>query len=127
MLSERDVLAIRPTGGGKSLCYQYPAVKLPGSTLVISPLIALMEDQTKHLKELNIPAACLNKDVPGKERRKIPYLCGYRYRFTDNGCPRFREAMLDSTSYLKERKADGKALADYPTADSGHRVKENFD
>lgn len=71
ILSGRDVLAILPTGAGKSLCYQYPALKLPGITLVISPLIALMEDQTKHLKELNIPAACLNKDVPGKERRQI--------------------------------------------------------
>lgn len=71
ILSGRDVLAILPTGAGKSLCYQYPALKFPGITLVISPLIALMEDQTKHLKELNIPAACLNKDVPGKERRQI--------------------------------------------------------
>lgn len=71
ILSGRDVLAILPTGAGKSLCYQYPVLKFPGITLVISPLIALMEDQTKHLKELNIPAACLNKDVPGKERRQI--------------------------------------------------------
>ena len=108
ILSGRDVLAVLPTGTGKSLCYQYPALKLPGITLVISPLIALMEDQTKHLKGLNIPAACLNKDVPGKERRKIPCLCGYRYRFTDNGCPRFREAMLDSTSYLKEIEDNAK-------------------
>ena len=74
ILSGRDVLAILPTGAGKSLCYQYPALKLPGITLVISPLIALMEDQTKHLKELNIPAACLNKDVPGKERRRFYWM-----------------------------------------------------
>ena len=71
ILSGGDVLAILPTGAGKSLCYQYPALKLPGITLVISPLIALMEDQVKHLREHNIPAASLNKDVAGKERRQI--------------------------------------------------------
>jgi hypothetical protein len=64
--------------------------------------------ERENLCVINIPAACLNKDVPGKERRKIPYLCGYRYRFTDNGCPRFREAMLDSTSYLKEIEDNAK-------------------
>ncbi len=72
ILSGRDVLAILPTRAGKSLCYQYPALKFPGITLVISPLIALMEDKTKHLKRTQYPGkACLNKDVPGKERRQI--------------------------------------------------------
>ena len=44
VLAGRDVLAVMPTGSGKSVCYQYPAMKLPGITLVVSPLIALMQD-----------------------------------------------------------------------------------
>lgn len=71
ILNGWDVMAVLPTGAGKSLCYQYPAMKLPGITLVVSPLIALMQDQTTHLLKQNIPAACLNSEVVGKERRKI--------------------------------------------------------
>ena len=71
VLSGRDVMAVMPTGGGKSLCYQYPAVKSKGLTLVISPLIALMQDQIKHLGDMGISAACLNSAVPAEERKKI--------------------------------------------------------
>lgn len=71
ILEGRDVMAVLPTGAGKSMCYQYPALKLPGITLVVSPLIALMQDQTAHLLARNIPAACLNSEVVGKERRRI--------------------------------------------------------
>ena len=56
----RDVLAIMPTGGGKSVCYQVPAMHLSGITLVISPLLALMEDQVKKLHDRGFPAACLS-------------------------------------------------------------------
>lgn len=71
ILNGRDVMAVLPTGGGKSLCYQYPALKLPGITLVVSPLIALMRDQIRHLLKQNIPAACLNREIRGKERKKV--------------------------------------------------------
>ena len=54
LLSGRSVLANMPTGSGKSLCYQYPAIKLPGLTLVITPLIALIHDQTANFN-LNFP------------------------------------------------------------------------
>lgn len=56
ILSGRDVMAVMPTGGGKSVCYQIPALMSDGVTLVVSPLIALMEDQVKALREKGIPA-----------------------------------------------------------------------
>lgn len=71
ILSGRDATVVMPTGGGKSLCYQYPAVKFAGITLVISPLIALMQDQVKQLRAKGISAACLNSSISPEGRRKI--------------------------------------------------------
>ena len=67
VLAARDTLAILPTGGGKSVCYQIPALLLDGVTLVVSPLIALMEDQVKALSRKGIPAACINSSLPASE------------------------------------------------------------
>jgi len=64
ILSGRDILSVMPTGSGKSLCFQLPALLLPGLTLVVSPLIALMKDQVDHLDELRVPAAVINSTVP---------------------------------------------------------------
>ena len=64
-LEGRDVLALLPTGGGKSLCYQLPALLQPGLTLVISPLIALMKDQVDALTANGIPATYLNSSIGG--------------------------------------------------------------
>ena len=65
ILEEKDSLAIMPTAGGKSICYQYPALKKEGLTLVISPLISLMEDQVKSMKENNLPAERLHGEMSG--------------------------------------------------------------
>ena len=63
ILSGKDVCAIMPTGAGKSVCYQIPAILLPGITLVISPLISLMQDQVKALNEAGIAAAFINSSL----------------------------------------------------------------
>ncbi len=60
VLSGRDTLVIMPTGGGKSLCYQIPALMFPGLTIVVTPLISLMEDQVQQLSAVGVPAATLN-------------------------------------------------------------------
>ena len=63
LLSGKDALAIMPTGAGKSICYQVPALILPGITLVISPLVSLMRDQVTALVQMGIPAAFLNSTL----------------------------------------------------------------
>ena len=63
----RDTIAIMPTGAGKSLCYQLPAMHLPGTTIVVSPLIALMKDQCDKLNELGMAARQLNSTIPSAE------------------------------------------------------------
>ena len=70
-LDRRDVLGIMPTGGGKSLCYQIPALMMPGLTLVISPLISLMQDQVLALKTAGIPAAYLNSSLSLEQQRLV--------------------------------------------------------
>ena len=67
LLSGRDVLCILPTGAGKSLCWQLPAVMQPGLTVVVSPLIALMDDQVRSLHRRGIPAATLNSLMTRQE------------------------------------------------------------
>ncbi|MBL7720095.1 MAG: RecQ family ATP-dependent DNA helicase [Flavipsychrobacter sp.] len=70
VLAGNDTLALLPTGGGKSVCYQVPALALPGITLVISPLIALMKDQVSRLEELGIPAASLHAGMQYPEVKR---------------------------------------------------------
>ena len=67
----RDTVAIMPTGAGKSLCYQLPALHLPGTTVVVSPLIALMKDQADKLAELHVQARAVNSTVPAAEVERI--------------------------------------------------------
>ena len=70
-LQGKDVLAVMPTGSGKSLCFQLPPIVRGGLTLVVSPLIALMRDQVAQLRELGVDAASLNSSSDADERRRV--------------------------------------------------------
>src|SRR5579863_1768067 len=71
LLAGRDTCVVMPTGGGKSLCYQLPAVVSGGTAVVISPLIALMQDQATQLAQMGIPAAVLNSTLSEAEQAAV--------------------------------------------------------
>jgi ATP-dependent DNA helicase RecQ len=75
VLNKQDTLAILPTGGGKSVCFQVPALAMPGCCLVVSPLIALMEDQVQRLKQMNIPAAAIRAGMTWQESASVLEEC----------------------------------------------------
>ena len=70
VIAGRDTLAVMPTGAGKSLCYQLPALHLPGTTVIVSPLISLMKDQVDKLTDAGVEAAQLNSALGAQERRE---------------------------------------------------------
>ena len=76
ILSGRDCLAILPTGAGKSICFQIPALMQTGITYVISPLISLMEDQVEHLRQQGIPAVCINSGMSKHTYNEVLYDVG---------------------------------------------------
>lgn len=71
LLEGRDCLAVLPTGAGKSLCYQLPALVRGGLTVVVSPLVALMQDQVRQLQQRGIPSACLHRGLPLPGQREL--------------------------------------------------------
>lgn len=71
VMAGRDTLVILPTGGGKSMCYQLPALALPGTALVVSPLLALMKDQVDALVAAGVAAAAFNSAMGAEERRSV--------------------------------------------------------
>lgn len=71
LVSGRDVLAVMPTGAGKSVCYQLPAMMMPGISIIISPLISLMKDQVEALRQAGIPAACINSAQSQEEYQTV--------------------------------------------------------
>ncbi len=81
ILKERDVLCVMPTGAGKSVCYQIPALMLPGITLVISPLISLMKDQVNALTQSGVRAAFLNSSLtPGQYHKALTLMASGAYK-----------------------------------------------
>ena len=70
ILEERDALIVMPTGGGKSLCFQIPALLTSGVTIIVSPLVALMENQVQELTEKGLPAGLLHSELPAANRRQ---------------------------------------------------------
>ena len=71
ILEGRDSVVVLPTGGGKSLCFQLPALVRPGLALIVSPLIALMKDQVDTLVANGLPAACLNSSLSADRRAAV--------------------------------------------------------
>jgi ATP-dependent DNA helicase RecQ len=91
ILSGRDVLVVMPTGGGKSLCYQLPAILMDGVTVVVSPLVALMKDQVDSLLSREIAATLINSTISGSEQQeRIRRMRAGEYRLVYIAPERFR-------------------------------------
>lgn len=71
VLNGRDAVALMPTGGGKSLCYQLPALMLPGVTVVVSPLVSLMDDQVSAMQAMGVPAGAIHSGMQGAEVMQV--------------------------------------------------------
>src|SRR5919202_4382841 len=93
VLEGHDTVVVMPTGGGKSLCYQLPAMMLEGATLVVSPLIALMKDQVDALRARNLPATFINSSIEFEEQKsRIRALRRGEYKLIYVAPERFRSA-----------------------------------
>ena len=71
VMAGKDTLAIMPTGAGKSLCYQLPGAELPGTTVIVSPLLSLMKDQVDKLQEMGIDAVQVNSTLTAREESEV--------------------------------------------------------
>lgn len=117
ILAGRDAFGVMPTGGGKSLCNQVPAMLLPGITFVISPLIALMQDQVTALKEAGIPAAYVNSTLNAEQiRRVFSNIRAGRYRLVYVAPER-----LETESFLR---LAGSLRIDLVAVDEAHCISQ---
>lgn len=95
LLGGRDTLAVMPTGGGKSLCYQLPAMVMEGVTLVISPLIALMKDQVDGLIRKGVPATMINSTLsPAEQSERLRDLAAGKFKLVYVAPERFRSGQF---------------------------------
>src|SRR6267378_6752247 len=93
ILEGKDAVVVMPTGSGKSLCYQLPAMMLGGATLVVSPLIALMKDQVDALQARGLPATFINSSIDaGQQRARIEALGRGQYKLVYVAPERFRSS-----------------------------------
>ena len=117
ILSGRDVLGVMPTGAGKSLCYQIPALLLQGITLVISPLISLMKDQVNALTQTGISAAYINSSLSAEQYREV-------FRRANAGQYKMiyvAPERLETESFI--RLAENKSIS-FVTVDEAHCVSQ---
>ena len=97
ILAGKDVVVVMPTGSGKSLCYQLPAMIIEGVTLVVSPLIALMKDQVDALRARGLPATFVNSSIPESEQRaRIESLRRGEYKLVYIAPERFRSSRFNA-------------------------------
>ena len=97
ILSGNDAMVVMPTGSGKSLCYQLPALMMDGATLVVSPLIALMKDQVDALHARGLPATFINSAIPETEQRaRIESLRRGEYKLVYVAPERFRSSRFNA-------------------------------
>src|SRR5262245_34644748 len=103
ILEGKDVVVVMPTGSGKSLCYQLPALMLGGPTLVVSPLIALMKDQVDALRERGLPATFINSSLnPAEQRDRINAVRQGQFKLVYIAPERFRSSrFLDALQAIK--------------------------
>ncbi|HZE68444.1 MAG TPA: ATP-dependent DNA helicase RecQ [Pyrinomonadaceae bacterium] len=93
VLAGKDAVVVMPTGSGKSVCYQLPAMMLDGATLVVSPLIALMKDQVDALRERGLPATFINSSInPAEQRDRISALRQGQFKLIYVAPERFRSS-----------------------------------
>ena len=111
ILAGKNVLAVRPTGSGKSLCFQVPILLSPGTGLVIEPLKALMKDQVQGLHSLRLPATFISSDVPLGERRQ-------RYDLLEQGTWKF--------IYMAPERFDPNVIRDTSEYDRLIRFRPNY-
>ena len=117
VLARQSCLCVMPTGGGKSLCYQLPAVALGGLTLVVSPLIALMKDQVDQLQGLGLPVTFVNSTLPlGEQYSRLERMAGGEYRLVYVVPERFR-----STRFME---AVGRVGLKLLAVDEAHCISE---
>ena len=117
ILSGHDVLGIMPTGAGKSICYQVPALCMNGITLVVSPLISLMKDQVESLVQAGVAAAYLNSSLtPGQQRTVLARAAEGRYKIMYVAPER-----LNTDSFLRWACS---APIDMVTVDEAHCISQ---
>ncbi len=119
ILSGEDALAIMPTGAGKSICYQVPALLLPGITIVVSPLISLMQDQVKSLNEAGIHAAFINSSLTETQIAKaLRFAMEGRYKIIYVAPER-----LESAGFVQFAQAAGTCIS-MVTVDEAHCISQ---